>query len=210
MRELTICCADIGSVANDNFGWAALAGESDRERFGRDMRKFAAFVAEHLRSDGKVSMGFECPLWIPIADEPAGLTKARQGERNRPFAAAAGACSLTTGLAQVAWILEQIRQDAKDTKAFLCWRCFQRSPSGLFIWEAFVTGKSKASPHEEPSPHESDALAACNAFSRALPYPVSVLEPSSRTRSLVGAALLWADWSTDVRLLHTPCLVIQP
>ena len=206
MHETTICCADIGSVAKGNFGWAGLSGKPDgEESSGNDIRRFAAFVARSLAAEEKVALGFECPLWIPVADEPCRLTRARQGEGNRAWSAAAGSGSLATGLAEVAWILDRIRQQSEDTKAFLDWSRFQRSQSGLFIWEAVVTGGTKS------GSHELDAMAAVNAFRLALPDPErkNAVTPMSRTRSLIGAALLWAGWSTDIRLLRTPYRVIR-
>ena len=203
---MTICCADIGSVARGNFGWAGLSGDPDHaESSGHDIRDFTAFVTHSLVAGRSVSLGFECPLWIPVANEPDELTRARPGERSRAWSAAAGSCSLTTGLAEVAWILDQIRQEAEQTNAFLDWSRFERSKGGLFVWEALVTGKAKA------GSHESDAMAAVEAFQLALPDPErrSAVTSTPRVRSLVGAALLWAGWSTDIRLLHTPCLVIQ-
>ena len=204
---MTICCADIGSVARGNFGWASLSLERGREtRSGTDIREFAEFVARRLAdSEGKVSLGFECPLWIPVADEPCKLTQARDGERDRAWSAAAGAGSLATGLAEVAWILDYVRQESRDKEAFLDWNLFKRVQSGLFIWEALVTGKGKT------DSHESDAKAAVDAFQRALPDPISknALTSTSRTRSLIGAALLWAGWSNDIGLLSRPCVVIQ-
>ena len=80
-----------------------------------------AFVAGE-----SVSLGFECPLWVPVANEPERLTRARRGEGSRAWSAAAGSGSLTTGLTEVAWILDQIRQGAEHTKAFLDWSRFQR------------------------------------------------------------------------------------
>ena len=206
MHEMTICCADIGSVARGNFGWAGLSGDPDHaESSGRDISDFTAFVAHRLVAGESVSLGFECPLWVPVANEPERLTRARRGEGSRAWSAAAGSGSLTTGLTEVAWILDQIRQGAEHTKAFLDWSRFQRSQGGLFIWEALVTGKAKA------GSHESDAMVAVDAFRLALPdpRPRNALIPTPRTRSLIGGALLWAGWSTDIRLLHTPCLVIQ-
>ena len=203
---MMICCADIGSVVSERFGWAAHSGEPDREGWsGTDIGEFAQLVAGELAVERKVALGFECPLWIPIADEPSSLTRARSGEGNRAWSAAAGATSLTTGLAQVVWILDRIRQRSNDTKAFLDWENFQRSKSGLLIWEAFVTGSSSTGSHER------DAMAAVTAFRCVLgdSEPTSAVEPTSRTRSLIGAALLWAGWSTDVRLLRTPCIVIR-
>ncbi len=203
---MMIYCADIGSVANGNFGWAGCSGEPDREgSSGTDIREFAQVVADRLAVEEKVSLGFECPLWIPVANEPSRLTRARPGEGGRPWSAAAGSTSLTTGLVQVAWILDRIRRQSKNTKPFLDWRAFQRSQSGLFIWEALVTGRAKS------GSHEADAMAGVKAFCGALgdPEPESAVEPTSRTRSLIGAALLWTGWSTDIRLLHKPCLVIR-
>ena len=129
---------------------------------GKGIGEFAQFVAARLAVEEKVALGFECPLWIPIADEPSGLTGARPGEGNRAWSASAGATSLTAGLAQVAWILDRIRQRSKDAKAFLDWRRFERSQSGLFIWEACVTGSAKT------GSHDGDAMAGVNAF--AAPY----------------------------------------
>ena len=206
MLDMTICCADIGSVAKGNFGWAGLSGEPDREEsYGSDIAELAAFVVRGLAAEEKVSLGFECPLWIPVAHEPCSLTRARTGEGSRAWSAAAGSGSLATGLAEVAWILDRIRQQSEDTEAFLDWSRFQRSQSGLFIWEAFVTGSAKT------GSHSLDAMAAVNAFRLALPDPKrkNAVKPDPPTRSLIGGALLWAGWSTDIQLLRTPSLVIR-
>ena len=203
---ITICCADIGSVEKGRFGWASLSTEPDAaELSGRDIQTFSDFVSERLTAGNKVALGFECPLWVPIADEPSELTRARVGEGNRSYSAGAGAASLVTGLTEVAWILQQIRKASRDAKAFLDWDPFERVQSGLFLWEALVTGKGKT------GSHESDAKAAVDAFLRALPDPMSrnALTPTLRTRSLIGAALLWAGWSTDMELLSKSCVVIR-
>ena len=203
---ITICCADIGSVDKGRFGWASLSIESPAEESsGRDIRKFSDFVAQRLAGGKKVALGFECPLWVPIADEPTELTRARDGEGNRSYSAGAGPASLVTGLTEVTWILHRIRQASRNVDAFLNWTRFERAQHGLFLWEALVTGKGKT------SSHESDARAAVDAFRSTLPDPTSrnALNPTPRTRSLIGAALLWAGWSKDVALLSTPCVVIR-
>ena len=203
---LTICCADIGSVEKGRFGWASLSTEPDAEESsGRDIQTFSDFVAARLTAGKKVALGFECPLWVPIADEPSELTRARDGEGNRAFSASAGATSLATGLTEVAWILQRVRQASRGVDAFLDWTLFKRAQHGLFLWEAMVTGKGKT------ASHESDAKAAVDAFRRTLPDPTSrnALNPTPRTRSLIGAALLWAGWSRDVGLLSKPCVVIR-
>ena len=41
-NEITICCADIGSIRKGRFGWASLTTEPDaRESAGRDIRAFS-------------------------------------------------------------------------------------------------------------------------------------------------------------------------
>lgn len=205
---MTICCADIGSVKGGKFGWASLSVAADEERSsGMDIQAFADLIGDHLANGKKVALGFECPLWVPVADEPRDLTRARDGEGNRPWSASAGATSLVTGLTEVPWILQRIRQTVPGVEAFLDWEAFERVQSGLFVWEAMVTGQGKK------ESHESDAMAAVDAFRRALPDPTSpshkALDPTSRTRSLIGAALLWAGWSDDLGLLSRPCVVIR-
>ena len=205
-NEMTICCADIGSVKQERFGWASLSPERGWKIWsGTDIRVFAQFIAHRLATGERVALGFECPLWIPVATEPLELTRARVGEGDRAWSAAAGAGSLATGLAEVTWILNEIRQESPAAEAFLDWSLFQGSRSGLFVWEALVTGRGKT------DSHESDAAAAVAAFQRALPGLMSknALTPTSRTRSLVGAALLWAGWSEDIGLLSKPCVVIR-
>ena len=204
--DVTICCADIGSVRNGRFGWASLSTVADQERSsGKDIQALADLVGNHLANGKKVALGFECPLWVPVADRPRDLTRARCGEDNRAYSAGAGATSLVTGLTQVAWILQRIRQTDQCVEAFLDWGTFEAAQSGLFVWEAMVTGQGKT------KSHESDAMAAVDAFCRALPDPAShdALKPTSRTRSLIGAALLWAGWSDDLGLLSRPCVVIR-
>lgn len=203
---MIICCADIGSVEKGNFGWASLAVESDQEaRSGSDIRAFSDFVGRTLAAGDKVALGFECPLWVPVADEPRRLTAARDGEGNRAWSAGAGAGSLATGLTEVAWILDRIRRESGDVRVFLGWKPFQRAEHGLFVWEALVTAKGKT--HS----HESDARVAVEAFQNALPDPTTrnALRSTSRTRSLIGAALLWAGWSKEIGLLNRPCVVIR-
>ena len=205
--EITICCADIGSVKKGRFGWASVSTGGDQApSSGNDIQVFAELIADRLAQGGKVALGFECPLWVPVADTPLELTRARGGEGNRAYSASAGAASLVTGLTEVAWILDRIRTMAQGVEAFLDWGAFERVESGVFLWEAMVTGTGKT------DSHVSDAAAAVDAFQRALPDPTScdALTPTHRTRSLIGAALLWAGWSTDLRLLSRPCVVIDP
>ena len=211
--SLQVYCADIGTMRNgkgeNKFGWASarITPNKDKPQWskGQDMRDLVRHVAEDLRQGSKVAVGFECPLWIPVRDDPEELTLGRLGDGGRAWSARAGSGSLTTGLAQIAWMLQAIRRGTPSTKAFLNWDAYKRTDSGLFIWEAFVSGKKKGTSHTE------DAKIAVTAFIKALPSPGTsvTLPPESQPRSLIGAALLWSGWSVDQDLLRQSCMVIK-
>lgn len=71
-EELAIYCADIGSVAQDNFGWARLT----RAQFHTDSCIVALVddIASALAEGRKVALGFECPLQAPVSKDPRDLT----------------------------------------------------------------------------------------------------------------------------------------
>ena len=206
MSSLAIYCADIGSVAKGNFGWARLnCAETPTCIVGQDIRDFADNIADDLNSSRPVALGFECPLFIPIPDDPEYLTSAREGEGNRAWSAGAGAGSLVTGLSETVWILTRIqRKILADIPIHIRWSPFQRSNIGLFLWEAFVTGDFKA------STHIGDAELAVNQFYKYLRDPEAHNAiKSSNVRSLIGAALLQSGLADDLSLLSKPCLVIR-
>jgi hypothetical protein len=197
---LAVFCADIGSVKAGNFGW--YGGAPGAEGPGNDPATLADAVARQLRTAHAVALGFECPLFVPLCPDPSGLTAARDGEAARPWSAAAGATALATGLTQVAWILRRIRAET-HAPAFLKWDDFQHARSGLFLWEAFVSGAAKGNDHPD------DARKAVAAFQAALPDPTRHNAVSVREAySLIGAALLRTGWKTNPAVLSTPALVI--
>lgn len=204
---MVIYCADIGSVRRNNFGWArldehqALSGAHERS----SMEALIDSVSDDLSQGQPVALGFECPLFVPISDDPADLTAARDGDGDRAWSAGAGCGSLATGLTQTVWILERIlRRVPQRTPMFLEWREFLRARAGLFLWEAFVTKDAKLKTHCD------DAEAAARCFHSHLPdVDRHNAIRSNRVRSLIGAALLQAGWSNEIRLLEMPCLVIR-
>jgi len=207
VNTLAVYCADIGSVKAGHFGWARLCAGASSEFSGiRDSPGgLAAEVAKDLRLGHPVALGFECPLFVPLPEEPTALTAARPGEGDRPWSAGAGAACLATGLTETIWILERIKGALdRPSNAFLNWGEFQRAGSGLFLWEAFVTKAAKR------SSHQNDAEAAVEYFDSLFPnIAESNAIQCTRVRSLIGAALLQARWSTDLRLLETPCVVLR-
>lgn len=71
------------------------------------------------------------------------------------------------GIAEVPWVLRAIREKllGKAPSCFLNWKDFRASGSGLFIWEAFVSGKAKKSnASTEGNGHVQDAQRAISSF----------------------------------------------
>lgn len=207
MRRLTVYCADVGSIKQGNFGWAreaAPVGEIEQYRGGTEIAELVDALAEDLAAGVPVALGFECPLFVPVPEDPFRLGAARPGEGTRPWSAGAGTGALTTGLVQAAWVLTELRKRRPHDSVYLDWGEFESARRGLYLWEAFVTERAKAVTHVD------DATVAVACFAAALPDPRSASAVSAeRPLSLVGAAALWAGWSDDVELLHAPCLVLK-
>lgn len=225
-----IYCADIG--ANNEkakkFGWWSNcepctfedleAKKADIAPY-QSLSRLASAVAEKLAAGRPVALGFECPLFIPFRANEMELTKGRPEDGNRAWSAGAGCGSLTTGLAQVAWVLRAIRESLEaagrfsSVRFFLDVPAFRNANQGLLIWEAFVSGKSKpVDPKlKDALAHLRDAQRAADEFEilyrKAGPPPPVTVEP---VYSLAGAALLRAGWSQDVSLLEKACVIVRP
>jgi hypothetical protein len=209
MEGLRVFCADIGSVSAGKFGWAAANTDGQAREGGSDIRQFTQGIVTHLDSGAPASVGFECPLFVPLREDPMRLTAARRGDGSRAWSAGAGTGALATGLVEVAWILREVRRELRrEVACHLDWRTFGAG-GGLFLWEAFVSGGAK--PQVEGNPHAADAMVAVEAFVDALPDPTSMnaIEESD-VISLLGMALLRTGWTRDLESLETPCLVIKP
>jgi hypothetical protein len=203
---LVIYCADIGSVPNNRFGWAR--GEDTAEgiephRGGAEIVELVDEIADDLNQGHRVALGFECPLFIPVPSHPLQLGRARPGEGNRSWSAGAGSGALATGLAEAAWILSELRSRCPTAVVHLDWAEFGDA-GGLFLWEAFVSSKAKG------TTHVGDAAIAVEAFREALPDPRAANAlGGERPLSLLGAALVWSGWASNVELLHEACVVIK-
>ncbi len=94
------------------FGWARLAIDAaDRAcNTGCDIHSFADAIASDINPEHRVALGFECPLFVPIPDDPEDLTSSRPGKGNRAWSVGAGAGSLATGLTETVWILDGVRR----------------------------------------------------------------------------------------------------
>ena len=134
---LVIHCADIGSIRRGNFGWARLevVANDSRCTTGCEIQEFVDTIAADINAGHPVALGFECPLFVPVPEDPGNLTSARPGEGNRAWSAGAGAGSLATGLTETVWILDRVRRQLSGHCAVhVKWDSFQQS-QGLYIWE---------------------------------------------------------------------------
>jgi len=204
LTSLSVFCADIGSVAKGRFGWFGIDA-ARTSLSGTSIVELAHTVGAALTSGASVALGFECPLFVPLAEAPERLTSARPNEGNRPWSAGAGTAALATGLVEMTWILTRIRATAPDgAGAYLDWGKFQESHGErLFLWEAFVSARSKG------ADHVSDARIAVDAFLGALPdVPAANWIHPGAVLSLVGAAMLRSGWTRDIGVLSAPAIVI--
>jgi len=203
MEGISVYCADIGSVARRRFGWASEPSIVDVD--STDIRELARSVAAELGGGRKVALGLECPLFVPITDDPTNLTSAREGEGSRPWSAVAGSGVLATGLTETVWILREIRRLlGARVPVYLSWREFAIVNRGMLVWEAFVSSKAKQKSHAE------DARAGVRAFvAKVTGGDVESDVRGAEVHSLIGAALIRTGWSDDVALLQASCLVVK-
>lgn len=203
LAPFSVFCADVGSIKNDRFGWAASFADGT-ENSGRSIEDFARAAASELSNGRKVAIGFECPLFVPMRADPMLVNSARTGEGNRSWSAGAGAGALATGLVEVLWTLNAVARNwGRLPRATFDWAEFQKEDC-VFLWEAFVTSSAKGSSHCH------DAQVAVEAFRDALPNPEdrNAIE-ESEVFSLIGAAALRARWATDADTLSQRCIVIK-
>lgn len=203
MEDLAIFCADVGSIKNNRFGWAASLPDGTNVS-GNSIEEFAERIATQIKNESKVAIGFECPLFVPVRENPEEVNSARKGEGNRSWSAGAGTGALATGLVEVLWVLNRIaRLLDRLPRAEFQWSKFIETDS-VFLWEAFVTSTAKGAAHHE------DAEIAVARFKASLPDPSveNAIEEES-VFSLVGAAALRTGWSESMNVLSQQCLVIK-
>lgn len=187
-----------------HFGWARgyWSGESTEiTDTDEEITELVRRIGADLDVGMPVALGLECPLFVPIRDDPTKLTAGRQGEGSPAWSSQIGATVLVVGLTETIWILKRIRR--RNVHAFLDWGDFYKAGAGVFFWEAFVTGEAKS------GSHIGDATVGVMTFAERVPSQVGSLIEEEEVNSLIGAALLRTKWSKDLSLLETPCVVIK-
>ncbi len=207
---------DVGSTRLGRFGWARV----ERVSPGLDVRASSSIdilvrsIQGDLGSgDTAVTIGIECPLFLPVPDDAADLGRGRTGEGDRSCFAPAGGYVATLGLHQFAFILRRVK--SKGVKATLGWKRWAPRHAVVLVWEAFVSGPAH-SRADDAGGHLRDAATAAVCFEDAVAAarlggnPVRVPDGTSPPLSLAGLVLVWSGWSKDLRLLSQEALVVRP
>jgi hypothetical protein len=71
-------------------------------------------LAEDLKNECSVALGFEAPLFIPIPQLSSSLSRSRSGEGPRAWSASAGLSVTSLCLHQAAWILREVRTQVTE------------------------------------------------------------------------------------------------
>ena len=132
------------------------------------------------------------------------MTKARLGEKDRPWCAGAGSGALATGLTEYVWIFERIHKSSQiEILPTFDFNELVYGKANLFIWEAMVTRLQKGDSHADDAEIASGSfwdnysnIDAANAIKVANPF------------SLVGAGLLRARLTNDIEFLFKSCIVL--
>lgn len=215
VRTIVIAVVDVGSRAK--LGWCRVlksgdqASEVDAEvGNGRLIEDLIQVIGEDLLGDRAVALGFEAPLFVPLPTAAEDLGKGRVGEGNRPWSAGAGAAVMAYATQQVAWVLTALGQRIGEHELRVGFDpvAWGRGDLDLLLWEAFVSGAAKDRASENP--HVDDARAAAREFLHRFEAGALKSDVTDRTVfSLVGAAILRANLSTDMGLLAQAPMVIR-
>lgn len=210
-------CVDIGSEKNKNFAWVRRKTGIDFP--GKTLNGLLKDLWESLQSDSIVTIGFECPLFFYMNSDSDNVTSQRPGEGNRPWSAGAGAQVTVTGVAQITWLFSQLRQkidrgSSTDFPSFHLlndWDKLKNATSGLFIWEAFISGKDKPLEKNKEvikNDHIEDCKIALDKFEEKLNSPIELRYADKEVFSIIGAVLLRTGWTADVNVLNQACFVV--
>jgi len=203
---------DIGSTLRGNFAWVRCEPGEDVPPIGDvTIKSLIKYLLKDFEKRCSVSLGFESPLFLPIPKTVGDLCKGREGEGDRSMFAPAGGYVTTLGIHLAAWILREIRNAANQynfTTDSLKWP----PPDGkqiFFCWEAFVSGSAKS--RRTVDEHIRDAATAAIFFQKNENRLGEVnAVKTAQPLSLIHAIALWSGWSTEIKGLHEPVLVIKP
>lgn len=101
-----VYAADVGKP--NNLGWARRAG--DALTVGHGAFDLATALTEDASRSPALAIGFECPLFLLVSDDPVRMLKSREGEGRRPWSAGAAPSATTSGVVAMAWVLRRFAE----------------------------------------------------------------------------------------------------
>lgn len=205
-----VYAVDVGKTREPaNFAWARVEPEYATEVIGSsDIEVLVSKLVHDLERGYNVALGFEAPLFIPVPEDAADLSRGRAGEGSRAWSAPAGSTVAMLGVHQAAWILRSLYR-LRGGKCRLTidrteWREAVSQPM-IFCWEAFVSQGAHGNSHVQ------DAATAALEFVELEPELADVnVVTAEQPLSLIGTAALWSGWTDDISNLRAPALVIRP
>lgn len=210
-----IYVVDVGSPKR-GLAWAKAETTTNESVGGTDLVDLCQRMADDIRGGTPIALGFEAPVFLPVAESWVDLCKGRPGEGRHPWSAGAGASVAAAVIPIAAWILERLRANCGETVPRLSFAAERWPDSGrtLLVWEAFVSGDGHARSDNAhgAAEHIQDAATAALAFRRwcsQQPRPASAVS-SARAVNTLAAAALWAGWETDETALRETALVLWP
>lgn len=192
-----------------NFAWARAEPADVVEVIGScTVQNLVPRMVCDLECGYNVALGFEAPLFIPVPEDAADLSRGRAGEGSRAWSAPAGSTVATLGVHQSAWILRALYRYCGETCRLTIdrteWHEAVSRPI-IFCWEAFVSQEAHGDSHVQ------DAATAALEFVKLEDRLAETnMVTAEQPLSLIGAAALWSGWTDDIRNLRKSALVIKP
>lgn len=208
LHKVVVYGVDVGAVHRQRFGfWRIGPGGSTG---GSDPARLVDKLVSDLDGGFRVTLGFECPLSIPIPSSARRLGRSRLGEMNRPWSAGAGCAVLALGLQQLAWLLATLRRRlSRGPAPTLRWPTLASGAATMHLWEAFVSGPGRGTVQD----HVDDARAAAEELTWRAVQLRHGQDLSSdidgHGLNLAAAALLWSGLHTNPAVLREPITVIR-
>lgn len=175
---------DVGGP--DKIGWASSDGGSGA---GDTLGNALEALGNELTFQGRATIGFECPIWVPRRADLRRITSRRGGAEqvfNRAWSAGAGCGVLAAGLGLMPWCFSEIAGATDERRATTDRETFVAS-GGLFVWEAFVSGAAKATTHMDDA-----SMALVEFAARGMDEPSDI--PAEAAVNLAATALIATGW----------------
>lgn len=218
--------ADVGKPKN--LGWARRS--TDTKTVGEGLNSLAEAMASDASHGLSIAIGFESPLFLPLAQQPEELLTSRgpKKEGRRPWSAGAGPAATVSGIVAMTWIFRRFRELVKSAPTvYVDWNAFVKAEVEyrVFVWEAFVSERQQdpidvlGEPARDDAKwavkegyhlifDKADALTAVNDFVDRLGQPTDFgTGPNAAAMSLVHSVVSRLGWSTDHVPAHLEILV---